>query len=141
MRLNKECIRDVLLFVEENCQYYDHPQFGRQLKAVTYILLCESEKFSQYDKYEIYYTVSKLFEGRYVQGYVIPKEAYYNFNYATIEGLSLAGHDLLDNIRPETVWQETKNVLHKVGDFSLGIMSQVAGQTMAAYSKTMMNLN
>ena len=141
MKLDKDCVRDILLFAEDYCQYYDHPQFGRQLKCVTYILLCESEKFSNYDKYVIYYAISKLFEGKYVLGYVIPKDAYSNFNYATIEGLSLKGHDLLDNIRPETVWQETKSVLQKVGDFSLGIMSQVAGETMAAYTKAMMSLN
>lgn len=141
MKLNKECIRDILLYVEENCQYYEHPQFGRRMRAVTYHLLCESEEFSKYNKDDIYYTISKLFEGHYVQGYVIPKNSYSHFEMATIEGLSLVGHDLLDNIRPESVWKETKGVMQKVGDFSLGVMSQVAGETMAAYTKSMMKLN
>lgn len=140
MKLNKDCIRDVLLFVEKECVYYDHPQFGRQLKSVSYKMLCEDKYFKQYDKFDIYYTVSKLFEGNYIQGYVIPKGNYANFNIANIDGLTLKGHDLTDNIRPETVWKQTKGVLEKIGDFSIGIMSQVAGETMAAYTKMMMKL-
>jgi hypothetical protein len=52
----------------------------------------------------------------------------------------LPGHDLLDNIRPEKTWNKTKNILQKVGDFSLKIMSQVAGEVMAAYTMSMMKL-
>lgn len=140
MRLNKECIRDVLLYIEKECIYYDHPNFGRQLKNVGYPNLCEDELLLKYDKYDVYYTISKLFEGQYIEGYVIPQKDYSNFNHAIIEGLTLRGHDLLDNIRPETVWQETRSILGKVGDFSLGIMSQVAGETMASYIKAMMKL-
>ncbi len=75
-----------------------------------------------------------MFEGYYIEGCVIPKNNYINFDRCEIDTLILRGHDLLDNIRPETVWKETKSVMQKVGDFSLGILSQVAGETMAAYT-------
>lgn len=140
MRLNKDCIRDMLLLIEDKCIYYEHPKFGKMLHSLSFNQLCKSEELSKYNEDEIHYTVSKLFEGHYIEGYVIPKNNYLNFDKCEIDALTLRGHDLLDNIRPETVWQETKAVMQKVGDFSLGILSQVAGETMAAYTKAMMKL-
>ena len=90
---------------------------------------------------DIRYTVVKLLEGGYIKGSLISQNSGINFDIVRISQLTLRGHDLLDNIRPEPVWDKTKSVLHKVGDFSLGIMSQVAGEIMAAYTKSMMNLN
>ncbi len=141
MVLNKECIRDILIYIEKYCVYYDDPKFGHRLHEVTFHELCESSELSEYNSDDKYYTVQKLFEGHYIKGYVIPKDSYDKFNYAYIESLSLRGHDLLDNIKPEPVWDKTKGILSKVGDFSLGIMSQVAGETMAAYTKSMMKLS
>lgn len=140
MKLNKDCIRDILLYVEEHCVYEDDKRFGHRLHEVTFNELCNAEKLSQYSQDDKHYTVEKLFEGNFIKGYVIPKGTHDKFNYAFIESLSLRGHDLLDNIRPEPVWDKTKGVLQKVGDFSLGIMSQVAGEIMAAYTKKMMGL-
>ena len=140
MKLNKECIRDVLLYDEEHCIFEDNKLGKHRLHEVSFHELCNAENLSQYTADDIRYTLSKLFEGRYIQGYVIPKDAYVTFSIANVVGLTLRGHDLLDNIRPEPVWDKTKGVLQKVGDFSLGIMSQVAGEVMTAYTKKMMGL-
>ena len=140
MKLNKECIRDVLLYIEEHCIFEDDKYGYHRIHEVTFHELCNAEDLSQYTQDDVRYTISKLFEGRYIQGYVIPKDAYISFHIANIEGLSLYGHDLLDNIRPEPVWNKTKGVLQKVGDFSLSIMSQVAGEVMATYTKRMMGM-
>ena len=141
MVLNKDCIRDILIYIEEKCVYYDDKRFGHMLHEVTFNEICKAEELSQYSKDDKYYTVQKLFEGHFIKGYVIPKDCYDKFNYANITALSLRGHDLLDNIKPETVWNQTKSVLHKVGSFSLSIMAQVAGEIMAVYTKAMMNSN
>ena len=138
MKLNKECIRDILLYVEEHCIFEDNKLGKYRIHEVSFHELCLAKDLSQFTPDDIRYTISKLFEGRYIQGYVIPKDAYVTFSIAKIDGLSLYGHDLLDNIRPEPVWNETKSVLQKVGDFSLGILSKVAGEIMTAYTKKMM---
>lgn len=141
MKLNKECIRDMLLYIEEHCIYYDDAKFGHRLHEVTWLELSQSTELSQYTLDDKYYTVQKLFEGRFIQGTVVPKNCYHRFTRAYINSLTLSGHKLLDNIRPEPVWNKTKGILHKIGDFSIDVMSQVAGEVMAAYTKSMMNLN
>ena len=103
--------------------------------------LTNATEFSEINKDDIRYTIVKLLEGDYIKGSLIPKNSGVNFGIVSISQLTLRGHDLLDNIRPEPVWSKTKSVLQKVGDFSLSIMSQVAGETMAAYTKSMMGLN
>lgn len=140
MRLNKDCIRDLLLLIENKCVYYEHPKFGTLLYTMSFNQVCKFEEMSTYNEDDIRYTIAKMFEGHYIEGHISPANSYLNFNTVNIEGLTLIGHDLLDNIRPETVWQETKSIMGKVGDFSLKIMSQVAGETMAAYTKSMMKL-
>lgn len=140
MRLNKDCIRDLLLLVENKCVYYEHPKVGKRLFTLSFKQICQSDEMKNYNEDVIRYTISKMFEGNYVEGCVIPPNSHLKFKMCEIDGLTLKGHELLDNIRPETVWQETKSVMSKVGDFSLGIMSQVAGEVMASYTKAMMKL-
>ena len=103
--------------------------------------LTNAEEFSEISEDDIKYTIAKLIEGDYIKAGLIPKNSGVNFDIVRITQLTLRGHDLLDNIKPEPVWNKTKNMLQKVGDFSLNIMSQVAGETMAAYTKSMMNLS
>lgn len=140
MKLDKDCIRKVLLYIEEHC-IFETDKFGKKkIHIVGLHELAESNELSEFDEDNIRYTIVKLMEGDYIKGGFIPKDSGLNFKIVQITQLTLRGHDLLDNIKPEPVWNETKGILHKIGDFSLGIMSQVAGETMAAYTKSMMGL-
>lgn len=141
MKLNKDCIRLVLLYIEEHCVYKTNKFGDKTMHNVNLYELVNAKEFSEIHKDDIRYTIVKLLEGDYIKGSLIPKNSGVNFDIVNISQLTLKGHDLLDNIRPEPVWNKTKNILQKVGDFSLGIMSQVAGETMAAYTKSLMNLS
>lgn len=141
MKLDKDCIRNILIYIEKYC-VYEIDKFGnKSMHIVNLHELMGAKDLLNTPEDDIRYTVVKLLEGRYLEGKLIPKNSGLNFDIVNISQLTLRGHDLLDNIRPEPVWDKTKSVLHKVGDFSLGVMSQVAGETMAAYTKSMMNLN
>lgn len=107
---------------------------------VSFHELKNEDEFSGIQEDNIKYTVVKLMEGGYIEGRLIPENSGVNFDIVRISQLTLRGHDLLDNIKLEPVWDKTKSILYKVGDFSLGIMSQFVGETMAAYTKSMMNL-
>lgn len=141
MKLDKDCIRLVLMYIEEYC-IYETDKFGNKvMHNVNLHELMQSKNLLSTPENDIRYTIVKLLEGRYIEGKLSPQNSGINFNIVNISQLTLRGYDLLDNIRPEPVWNKTKSVLHKVGDFSLGVMSHVAGETMAAYTKSMMNLN
>ena len=140
MKLNKDCIRETLIYIEEHCVYEKNKFGDKSMHIVNFHELKNANEFSGIQEDDIKYTVVKLMEGGYIEGRLIPENSGVNFDIVRISQLTLRGHDLLDNIKPEPVWDKTKSILHKVGDFSLGIMSQVAGETMAAYTKSMLNL-
>lgn len=140
MKLNKECIRDMLIYIEEHCVFEDVPTFERRMREVSWNELVNAPELSIYSEDDKRYTVQKLFEGRFIEGWVIPKNCFHRFSHAYIRELTLQGHRLIDNMRPEPVWDQTKGVLKKIGDFSLDVMSQVAGEVMAAYVKGQMGL-
>lgn len=141
MKLDKDCIRMILIYVEEHCVYKTNKFGDKTMHNVNLHEIINSQEFSGFHEDDVKYTIVKLLEGNYIKGTLIPKDSGVNFSIVNISQLTLRGHDLLDNIRPEPVWNKTKSVLQKVGDFSIGIMAQVAGETMAAYTKSMMNLN
>ncbi len=140
MKLDKDCIRAILIYIEVHCIYEVDKFNEKRMHIVNLHELIESKELSTFSEDDIRYTLVKLLEGDYIVGSLIPKNSGVNFNIVRISQFTLRGHDLLDNIRSEPVWNKTKDILHKVGDFSLGIMSQIAGETMAAYTKSMMNL-
>ena len=141
MKLDKDCIRLVLIYIEEHCIYETNKFGDKTMHTVNLHELTESKELLDMPEGDIKYTVAKLLEGNYIKGSLIPKNSGVDFNIVNITQLTLSGHDLLDNIRTEPVWYKTKNVLQKVGDFSLSIMSQVAGEIMASYTKSMMNIS
>lgn len=140
MKLDKNCIRTVLLYIEDHCIFENDKLGEKRMHIVDSHELIKASELSEYNEDNIKYTIVKLLEGDYIKGSLIPENSSFNFQIVQITQLTLRGHDLLDNIRPEPVWNKTKGILHKVGDFSLSIMSQVAGETMAAYTKSMMGL-
>ena len=87
-----------------------------------------------------HYIVSKLFEGGYVNGYVIPKNNFETFRRANITSLTLKGHDMVDNISNDTIWNGVKDKIKSGGRVSISILSQIVGETAAAYSKKMMGI-
>ena len=50
MVLNKDCIRDILIYIEEKCVYYEDKRFGHMLHEVTFNEICKAEELSQYSK-------------------------------------------------------------------------------------------
>lgn len=139
MVLNKDCVRDVLIYIEKHCVYYEHERFGHSLHEVTLKELTEADELSQYVYDDIHYTLQMLFEGNYIKGRYIPDDPYM-FNIAYIKSLTPRGHELLDNIKPEPVWDKTKGVLQKIGNFSLDVMTKIASEAMVVYIKSMMGL-
>lgn len=140
MRLNKVCVRDVLLYIESHCVYEDVDYETHTQHKVSFKEICDAEELVEYDIEDLRYTVEQMLDAKYVKGTTIPKDSWIGFRYAYIESLTMLGHDLLDNIRPDTVWQKTKKALARIGDFSLNFMSGVASSTMIEYIKSMANI-
>lgn len=114
MKLNHECVRDILLTLEslpedECIDSEDHVEY---------------EKISKYNKEDFIYTVQRLIEANFINVGVLSS---FGGKSYSVNSLTWDGHQFLDNIRDNNVWSETKNkVGTAVGSASLSILAEVA---------------
>lgn len=116
MKLNYDCIRDILLTIEEIPNRKDD-------------LILENfksyKKLSKYNEAEIQYNALKLLQEEYVTGLKIPDKNTTIVLFLT--DLTWSGHALLNDIRSETVFNQTKEkIIKSVGSASLTIFQQLA---------------
>ncbi len=116
MKLNSNCVRDVLLALE------DKP-FG-----IRYSFPSLHEQLPTYSEEELYYTCLKLSEGNYIK---ISDAGFTKQNLiriSTIDDLTFDGHQFLENIRDQSVWCKTLDVAKSIGSFSLKTLYDIAAE-------------
>lgn len=111
MKLNPDCIRGILLTVEDKCDFdtpweYEKDNF-------------ESEFLAEYTHKEILYHIKQADESRLIQNV----HYYEGGDDVLICDLTPAGHEFLANIRNDSVW---KKVISKASGASLPILLEVA---------------
>lgn len=111
MKLNPDCIRDILLRVEEETSY------GKQLVISKY----ESERteFLQYKREEIFYHLEQC-----KMGYLI--DAVSSLSEFEIYCLTPKGHEFIENIRQDTSWNQVKTVSKQLGVYSLNALFEIS---------------
>lgn len=136
MRLNFDCVRDILLCVEENtdlrhlCVFVDIETYQQSnfFDEQPDIQPYQETLMQKYDNDTIIYHI------RYCNtaGLLLssPKSA-----DIVIEDLTPDGHSFLANIREPSNWEKITNVAHKLGCTSLPTLSNIASQVVAALIK------
>ena len=115
MKLNHDCVRDLLLFIEEKSDYN------------TGIDPYEIEL--GYDHIEVLYAADKLLEADYVKG--IKKNVISaDLPQIIIKSITWEGHLFLDNIRDDTVWDKTKKIAKNFSSMSLSLIGKIASQVI-----------
>lgn len=129
MKMNLDCLRAVLLAIEEEpCLSVS------EIGEVSFTSISLQKLFNllpEFDKENISYSVLLLIDGDYI------KTA---FEYGSsvsqscqITRMTLAGHKLLENLRDEKRWQTVKSIASAVRNYSLSALSAIAeGVTSAA---------
>lgn len=125
MKLNPDCVRDVLLWLEENLKINDDNSFKivRRSEIVNGL--------PKYDEKDIYYTIYNLFQIKYIEGTfaLLPSGAP---KICEIHNITWHGHQFLNNIRPITVWDATKSGAKKLGIMSMSALSTIASKVTDA---------
>ena len=119
MKLNHDCIRDVLLDIEE------HSTLG---KFFTIEQMTDREKLSKYSAKEITYTLVKLKEANIIDASFQPPINNGIYYFANIGNLTYSGHEFLDNIRDPKIWKITKDKAGKIGSFAISTLAACAVQ-------------
>ena len=111
MRLNPDCIRDILLFIESTTD-----------SKIRYVDL-ESilNALSQYDENTIQYHLYQIENSKLILGAV-----HADNKPSIISDLSPKGHEFLENIRSDSNWNKTKEIANNIGSFSINNLSQIA---------------
>ena len=106
MKRNLDLVRDILLFIEDKSETVDY----------------FSVEIDGYGEREINYHVYLLMEQKFITGAGPPvKHA-----RVAISGLTWKGHEYLDTVRSENVWNKTKELVKPVGSVSLDAILKIA---------------
>ena len=119
MRLNADYVRDILLYIENNLGY---DEYSNNHKEIGYGKLLCDEYFINYDKQELTYALELLIKSGFIDLAAKPNIHDGNINIARIIGLTWNGHELLDNIRDNTVWDAVKKKAAKYSGLSISAL-------------------
>ena len=133
MELNIDCMRDTLLFLEEHLTIDPNGcKFNSiNLKSLTEDMLI---KHTQYTAKDISYTVYNLHQIGFIDGN-IKSVAGYQLMFCDIENITFSGHQFLNIIRSDTVWNRTKSAVVKAGIKSIEFVANVAHDIMVETAK------
>lgn len=127
MKLNQDCVRDILLSVENTPMNYS---------ILVTNLIDESDDFlrnndvPKYDTETVIYAAAKLVENSYLKGKVISSDQQPIID-VKINSLTWDGHEFLNTIRDPKVWKKTKNTLATFQSVSLKTMGTVATKILS----------
>jgi hypothetical protein len=126
MKLNYDCLRDVLLALEENLQMSEDLSFDiLKLEDITNLL--DSKNYSPKD---IYYAVYNLIEIDMVEGDIQFADGGIPY-FCYIQNITYRGHEFLQTVKSETVWSQIKDKLRPVAGLSVELITEV-GKTLIA---------
>lgn len=116
MKLNSDCVREVLLTCEE-VPLNSHPPLEN---------FFTQKRLEKYSNDEISYSMKKLVEAGFVDFKTIRVWGGPDFDGIFLD-ITWQGHQFLDAIRSDTVWTKTKEKISStVGSTSLQVMGTLA---------------
>ncbi len=131
MKLNPDCVRDVLIYLEDTLCYEENEQYQFSKPSIGWTTVSRDEHLSS--KYlidDIKYTIFQLHKS----GMIDAKQSStpQNVLFLDITDITWAGHELLASLRGEELWKQTKGVAEKLGIVSIKGLAKVAEAVMNA---------
>ncbi|MCP9037466.1 DUF2513 domain-containing protein [Streptococcus oralis] len=114
MKLNPDCIRDILFVVEEYSTYSNDVSEDKLYEKL----------IPKYSQEEILYHVRQCEHS----GLFLKVQHY--FGGFSIQDLSPYGHQFINDIRQDTNWNRTKDIAKNVGSFSLDVLKDISSQVI-----------
>ncbi len=111
MKLNPNCLRGVLLAIEENCTFNTSWTYKQNSFDIEYL--------AEYTHEEILYHIKQASQSGLIQ----VAQYYDNGRVVIINDLTPSGHEFLANIRTDTLWNKLRS---KCDGASLPILIEAA---------------
>lgn len=131
MKLNPDCIRDIMFELEDILLIDASLGFSG---AIIEMLFTELPNYNQED---IFYSVYMLLQAGYIEGEItfLPSGAKKTCNIKT---LTWEGHEFLETIRPDSTWQKIKEYLAAVGGKSIHAIKFIGVKLLEAKINTIL---
>ena len=134
MRINIDCLRDVLLYCINNLDYIENGYIWK-CQYVDLGDMYKSAEFQQYKKKDIMYSVLKLKESEYIKISCEQPKAETYIDSCLIIDVTMKGHQFAENIKEPTVWNKTKSIANKVGNHTLHFLESLAHDVAIGIAK------
>ncbi len=128
MKLNPDCIRDILLTAEEICEF-DTPWKHDKEQSI-------GERLEKYPYDEILYHLHQAGKSGLLENVHI----YDDMGAFFVNDVSPSGHEFLANIRSDTIWNSVKAISSKVGSKSLDSITLIASNVITQIIKSQLGL-
>lgn len=134
MRINEECIRDILKYLIEKLEVIvlDNEYYRYDIIYAANLF----DNLQEYKRKDILYSLKILYENNFIIGYNLEaNENAQDYNNVIIFDVTYKGHQFYESIQPENVWIKTKNIISKVGSHALNFVEQTAQMVAAESAK------
>ena len=128
MKLNYDCVRDVLLYLEKQDYYITSEDHYVESNPVDITQMVED--LPEYSFVDLYYTLKNLDEAGYIDLFEI--EADCGIIDASVNRITFKGHEFLERVRDSGRWSTVKKVLSSVKDYSLSAIGAIASGVTGA---------
>jgi Hypothetical protein (DUF2513). len=129
MKLNHDCIRSVLLYLESESKV-EVGDNGR-IRWSEVPIQEFYKALPEYSKEDIYYSLFNIDEAGYINSSC--NHAGGSVTMYCVNRITFQGHEFLETIRDDKRWNKVKSILSSVKDYSLSAISAIAeGITTAA---------
>lgn len=125
MRLNPDCIRDILLTVEEKTGFPPIIEYPDDMQV---------PRLNNYSEDEIFYHLSQC-----EQSNLINKLDFHS-DGCIVHGLTPSGHRFIEDIRLDTNWNKTKEISKNIGSSSLDTLKQISIGVISELIKSQLQL-
>ena len=124
MKLNPDCVRDVLFSIENvtDCTTSWTYTKGK----------CTCDFLSRYSHEEIAYHVLQCKHAKLITNL----RQYDMYTTLIVNDLTPAGHQFLDFARSSTIWEKVKSTSKKIGAYSLPSLLEIGVNTIAEFIKS-----
>ena len=122
MVLDHNCVRDLLIVLEKELVLDDNLKF----QFVSSKRLADHSALSKYSESQIVYTALKLEEAGLIEA--SKQSGNSSIVHYEVTQITFDGHEFLDTVRPEPVWDKTSDKLKVLGNVALTIVQEVATQ-------------
>lgn len=130
MTLNLDCLRDIMLYVEDNQVYTPQNTCGDADAVLVAIVLpslrSTDERLFKYGEYDVQYCCKQAIDSGLLDGYPYLTSKYW------IDDITPKGHEFIAALRNDSVWDKVKDKSKELGKMSLPVLIKTGADILAA---------